>query len=736
MKNRNLLGICLTILVAMVLFAALPGQAQAATSGIYEYDVEDGEAWITAVDPSASGTITLPSTLGGYPVTGVYSSSLDNCDKLTSVTIPASVEYFGNDHYGCNKLTKYIVAADNEYYSADSSGVLFDKEQTELIAVPNAISGSYTIPGTVVSIDGFSFSDCRNLTSVTIPAATIYISDYAFYSCKKLTAINVNSNNPAYSNDSSGVLFDKDKTRLLRAPHGISGSYTIPSGVVSLADAAFNSCVALTSVSVPSSLTQASLEAFWSCNKLKFNSYNSGLYLGNSSNPYHLFLDISNNEVTSCNLHADTKVIASYAGSYADNLTSVSIPSGIEAVGASAFTKCDLLKYNKYDNAVYLGNASNPYLVLIAPKSEDITSCKLHNDTQIIVDYAFISCEDLKSVTFGNKIRTIGVYAFFGSNLTSVVLPDSLTQLAEGVFSSNTKLTSVTFGSKLTTIGNGAFDYTALRTLQLPETVTSIGCDAFRSCELTSLSLPASLTHIGSGAFAHNDLTSLIIPASVTHIGEEAFNCWMLDLVRFLGNAPTVAKNAYSDPYLFPDMQMTIQIPANNSTWTSAAKAKIASDDAIWTTAKSYAVTSGANTVIEEATAVSIGTSVSASDLIGVYVDGALVRSYHYTVSGNTTVTLDEDYVAKLRNGAHAVSLIFKDGEATTTLTLKRTYNGDLDGMDGVSEDDAVYLLQHILMPDFFPVEQDVDFDGNGIVDEDDAVYLLQHVLMPDFFPL
>ena len=61
---------------------------------------------------------------------------------------------------------------------------------------------------------------------------------------------------------------------------------------------------------------------------------------------------------------------------------------------------------------------------------------------------------------------------------------------------------------------------------------------------------------------------------------------------------------------------------------------------------------------------------------------------------------------------------------------------GDLDGVEGISEDDAIYLLQHVLMPEFFPVEQAVDFDGNGEITEDDAIYLLQHVLMPDLFPL
>ena len=61
---------------------------------------------------------------------------------------------------------------------------------------------------------------------------------------------------------------------------------------------------------------------------------------------------------------------------------------------------------------------------------------------------------------------------------------------------------------------------------------------------------------------------------------------------------------------------------------------------------------------------------------------------------------------------------------------------GDFDGLMGVDEDDAIYLLQHVLMPEMFPVTQNPDLDGNGVVNEDDAIYLLQHVLMPDMFPL
>ena len=59
---------------------------------------------------------------------------------------------------------------------------------------------------------------------------------------------------------------------------------------------------------------------------------------------------------------------------------------------------------------------------------------------------------------------------------------------------------------------------------------------------------------------------------------------------------------------------------------------------------------------------------------------------------------------------------------------------GDTDGNLQVDEDDAIYLLQHVLMAEDFPISQPADYTRDGRTDEDDAVYLLQHVLMPDLF--
>jgi len=68
--------------------------------------------------------------------------------------------------------------------------------------------------------------------------------------------------------------------------------------------------------------------------------------------------------------------------------------------------------------------------------------------------------------------------------------------------------------------------------------------------------------------------------------------------------------------------------------------------------------------------------------------------------------------------------------------TVVPQLKGDVDSNGVVNEDDAIYLLQHVLMPGVFPLSADADFDGSGAVNEDDAIYLLQHVLMPGVFPL
>ena len=61
---------------------------------------------------------------------------------------------------------------------------------------------------------------------------------------------------------------------------------------------------------------------------------------------------------------------------------------------------------------------------------------------------------------------------------------------------------------------------------------------------------------------------------------------------------------------------------------------------------------------------------------------------------------------------------------------------GDVDGVEGVTDRDAVYLLYHTFLSDIYPVNQDCDFNGDGEVNDKDAVYLLYHTFLPDLYPI
>ena len=59
-----------------------------------------------------------------------------------------------------------------------------------------------------------------------------------------------------------------------------------------------------------------------------------------------------------------------------------------------------------------------------------------------------------------------------------------------------------------------------------------------------------------------------------------------------------------------------------------------------------------------------------------------------------------------------------------------------MDGSNIVNEEDAIYLLRHVLVPDLYPVQGKADWNGDNVVNEEDAIYLLRHVLVPDLYPL
>ena len=134
----------------------------------------------------------------------------------------------------------------------------------------------------------------------------------------------------------------------------------------------------------------------------------------------------------------------------------------------------------------------------------------------------------LTSVTIPNTVTNIGSYAFYNCpHLTSVTMPNGLVTIGDNAFSYCTALPSITIPSAVTTIGNYSFEYcTALTgTVTIPDSVTSLGSSAFGDCSiLHGVLIGNGVTNIGSRAFGNcSTLASVSFGSSVSTIGDSAF---------------------------------------------------------------------------------------------------------------------------------------------------------------------------------------------------------------------
>lgn len=161
---------------------------------------------------------------------------------------------------------------------------------------------------------------------------------------------------------------------------------------------------------------------------------------------------------------------------------------------------------------------------------EGITSLK--NDFQW--SGVFQGCSNLVSITLPESLTNIGDYTFRNcGSLKEIVIPKGVTSIGEYAFDGCSSLSSIILSDKITSIGNYAFYNTGLKEISLPDTLTEIGSNVFSSCsDLRKVKLPSGIKKISAGMFDNCErLNSIEIPESVTDIGEYAFkSCNMAEI--------------------------------------------------------------------------------------------------------------------------------------------------------------------------------------------------------------
>ncbi|MCQ2440509.1 MAG: leucine-rich repeat protein [Clostridia bacterium] len=400
LKKSLALLISIMLILSIIPFGTFTVSAE--QDGDYTYSVENGNATITGYNGNG-GDITIPSTLGGYPVTNIKSSAFYGCSNLTSLTIPNGITSIGSYmFYWCYNLK------------------------------------SVTIPSSVTSIGISAFEGCANLTSINLPNSVVSIGDWVFEDCNSLSSINVDTDNDYYSS-LDGVLFDKDKTNLIRCPAAKSGDYIIPNGVINIGNYAFSNCSGLKNITMPNGIVNIERDAFINCNNL-----------------------------ISINIPNSVTNIENYAFASCSSLTSVTLGSSVTSIGYRTFGSCSSLTS------------------IIIPNSVTSIDNRAFNCcaglTNINVDEKNINYSSLDGILF-NKDKT-KLICFPGGKPDVYTIPDSVTSIDSYAFYECTGLTSINLGNGVTSIGNDAFGFcTGLISVNIGSSVTSIGSFAFSGCE-------------------------------------------------------------------------------------------------------------------------------------------------------------------------------------------------------------------------------------------------------------
>ena len=478
------------------------GAAEATASKGLEYTLSDDGTYyiVSGIGTCTDSEVIIPAVYEGLPVTAIGESAFTGNYTMTTIAIPASLTTIGDYAFdSCDSLTTVIYCGSGYMEAAVNIGRYNDplfmalrnlqhhqfqdgqcvlcgsKYLAQGICGENLTwtltpDGLLTISGTGAMEWGLydhpwqAYSDIlrtvvieegattiytsafrgTDITSVTIPSGIISIGDYAFDSCYELKSFNIPDGVQSIGVSAFSGCLDA------------TGHLVIPDSVTSLGDAAFSSCMSLTGLTIGSGITVIGRNTFGGC---------SG--------------------ITEVTIPDGVTTIGEYAFQVC-GFTQVVIPASVTSIAGNAFSNCENLTAFVVDeeNTAFSTDAQgilyNKDKTVLVTAPCKISSCVIPDTVITVGDYAFGYCPNLTELTLGNNVVTIGAYAFWLCGMTEIHIPDSVTTIGDQAFAACDNMTVAILGNGVTTVGNFAFGNAPLTLLRLPGSIATIGSEAFR----------------------------------------------------------------------------------------------------------------------------------------------------------------------------------------------------------------------------------------------------------------
>lgn len=481
-------------------------------------------------------TVVLPETL-----THIGDSAFAGCSKLSEMSLPSSlVEIGGSAFSGCGNLQELVFP---DSLTHIGNGAFSSCSSWKKVTWPSQISEienttfqqctqltEIILPEGLVKIGDLAFTGCTALKSISIPASVTEIGNKVFDNCSSLEAVHISEANSTYASD-DGVLYDLAKTVLMKCPEA-KAEVSIPSGVLEIADHAFQRCRQLKEIKVPSSVNRIGSGAFLSCSSLESIELPEGI------------VNISMTVFAACTSLQSIVIpetvgrIDEFAFRGCTSLQSIVIPLKVSKILENAFKDCTSLT-----SVLYLGSEEDWKNVTIESGNEMLLRAeKIFLYGQCGVDLWWILADGGELIIQGSG----GMYTYEAGKapweplkelIQSITVGSGVTGISEGVFQNCINLSRVSLPSTLIQLRNAPFagclslaeinlesgnsEYTVENGILYNKAKTCmICCPAM--CE--NAVIPESVTDISAYAFAFcTRLTSLTIPVDVNSIGDLAF---------------------------------------------------------------------------------------------------------------------------------------------------------------------------------------------------------------------